>query len=351
MGLGAAITVDGQTDVELAEAAAVEVYEQIGEPATFALHYPVSIEEADLPRLIDSRLDPGKEIAIYVPVASGAECLIKGPVHAQQIHFEHGGAGSTVAVIGSDSSIMMDRETRTVQWADVTDDAAVSTILGNYSYTPDLESTNGSHSEAQHTLIQRDSDLRFVRRLAARNGFFFWVTCDANGVEAAHFKRIVLDGEPAAKLVINIDPPNLQSLDISWDVERPTSVIGAQLDLGTLENIDGAVPQTPLTILGTQSLSAIASDTRSVHILAPADDAGALQARGEGALVESDWFIRATCTTSLHELGGLVRSHTVVELQGVGTRYSGYYLVAAVHHRIDAAKHQMDVTLLKNGWG
>jgi phage protein D len=245
----------------------------------------------------------------------------------------------------------MDRETRTTIWADVTDSDAVSSILANYGYTPDVQSTSAGHYENKHTLVQRDSDLRFVRRLARRNGFLFWVTCDNLGVETAHFKRPPLNGQAAAELVINLDSPSLRTVDLTWDVERPTSVVGAQLDLNTKENLTGDVASTPQTILGDNSLAAITGDTRSVHLSAPVDDAGDLQARGEGVLIESDWFIRATCQTSLETFGKLMRAHGVVELRGAGSRHSGKYFVAAVRHIIDATAHKMDLTLIRNGWG
>jgi phage protein D len=345
------VEVDGQADAELAQAIQVEVYERMGETTTYRARYDVDIEGGDLPMLIDGRLDQGSELAILVPTSDTTHCLVKGPVRGQQMRLQHGGAGSWVEVLGSDTSIAMDRETRTSVWADVTDSDAVSSILGNYDYTSDVQSTDAGHYEDKHTLVQRSSDLRFVRRLARRNGYLFWVTCDGSGTETAHFKRPSLDGLATAQLVINLDSPNVQTLGIAWDVERPTSVVGTQLDLSSKDNLDGAVAQTPQTILGTSGLQAITGDTRSVHLWAPVDDAGDLQARGQGVLIESDWFVRATCQTSLHALGDLVRAHTVVELLGAGSRYSGKYFVAAVRHTIDAAMHKMDVTLIRNGWG
>ena len=350
MGLGISITVDGAADAELADATTVEVFERMGEATTYRIRYEADVSEGDLPRLVDGRLGPGSELAILAPTDEATECLVKGPVHGQQIHLQHGGSGSWVEVLGSDTSVVMDRETKTAIWADVTESDVVSSILGNYGYTPDVEATSAGHFEDKHTLVQRDSDLRFVRRLARRNGFLFWLTCDDAGTETAHFKRPALDGEAASELIINLTPSNLATLDLNWDVERPTSVIGKQLDLNSKENLDGAVAATPQTILGAQSLGAITADTRSVHLLAPADDVGDLQARGEGVLIESDWFIRAQCSTSLNALGRLVRAHTVVHLRGAGSRYSGLYFVAAVHHTIDAAAHKMDVTLVRNGW-
>jgi phage protein D len=349
MGLNVAVAVGGTADASLAQATEIEVHERMGKETTYHIRYEADVSEGDLPLLVDSRLDPGSELAILTPVAGTTYCLVKGPVRGQRVHLQHGGAGSWVELQGADTSIEMDRETKSTVWADVKDSDAVSSIVGKYGYTPDVQTTSAGHYEKKHALAQRDSDLRFVRRLAQRNGFLFWVTCD-EGVETAHFKRPPLDGGAAAKLTINLASPNVQTLDLTWDVERPTSVIGKQVNLNDKGVLDGAVAASPQTTLGQRGLSAIASSTRSVHLWAPADDTGNLQARAEGALIESDWFVRALCQTNVHALGAVVRAHTVVELQGAGSRHSGKYFVAAVRHTIDSTAHKMDLTLIRNGW-
>jgi phage protein D len=351
MGLGIAIAVGGSPDQELAGATWVEVYERMGEMTTYRIRYDIDISEGDLPMLVDGRTDAGSELSVIAPVDGKNNYLVKGPVTGQQIHFEHGGAGSFVEVSGSDTSIAMDRETKTTLWSDVTDSDAVSTILAQYGYVPDADSTKAGHSEAKHTMVQRDTDLQFVRRLARRNGFIFWITCDRLGIETAHFKRPPLDGAPEGELIINLESNTLATLDINWDSERPTSVVAAQLDLNDKSDIDGDVSKSPLQSLGDKSLDEIATETRSIHIAAPVDNAGDLQSRGEGALIEAGWFIRATCQTTIFALKALVRAHTVINLRGAGTRFSGKYFVSGVRHTIDAAEHRMDVELIRNGWG
>lgn len=351
MGLGIAIAVNGEVDAELAEAIRVEVEERMGETTAFRLHYPADIREGDLPMLMDRRLDASAELSILVSVEGRRECLVKGPVHGQRIHLVHGGAGSTLAVIGSDTTVVMDREARSAVWADATDSDAVTSILNTYGYTTDVETTSAGHFEDKHTLVQRATDLQFVRRLARRNGFLFWVTSDARGTERAHFKRPPVGETAAADLVINLDSPNIQGLDIEWDVERPTSVEALQLDLNTKEDIDGGAEESPLEALGAAGLAEITGDTRSAHLTAPSDDAGDLRARGEGMLIEAGWFVRATCETGLERLGRLVRAHTVVRVRGAGSRHSGRYFVAAVRHVIDDTAHRMELELIRNAWG
>lgn len=350
MGLGIEITVNNVPDSGLADAVAmVEVEERMGQAATYRLHYAADISDGDLPLLTESKLDVGSELAVNVPIDSGKDCLIKGPVTGQYIQLKHGGAGSVIEVRGSDKSIVMDREAKSSIWSG-TDSDAVTAITATYSLVPDIDTTSASHFEDKHTLIQRSSDLQFVQQLARRNGFLFWITCDEFGIETAHFKRPAVEEVTDTELVINFDSPNIEQLDIEWNIERPTSVSALQLDLNLLSDIDGNVEATPLPLLASQGISAISNETRSQYLTAPSDDNGDLTARGEGALIESGWFIRATCQVNFEVLGSLVRANTVINLRGAGSRHSGRYYVSAVRHIIDSAAHKMEVELLRNAW-
>ena len=351
MGLGIAIAVGGSPDDQMSDATMVEVNQRMGERTTYKIRYDIDISGDDIPALVDARSDSGSMLSVLVSLNGQNFCLVKGPVTGQQINFVHGGAGSYLEVQGSDTSIAMDRETKTALWPDVTDSDAVNTILGTYGYTPDVDSTDASHTTDKHALVQRDSDWRFVRRLARRNGTLFWVDSDDAGVETAHFKKPVVSGDPAMDLDINLDSNQIDSLMLSWDVERPTSVVASQLNLNDKSVIDGAVAQTPLALLGSSALQAIATDTRSVPVTAPVDDAGDLQARGQGALVEAGWFIRGNCQTSVKALNAIVKPNTLINLRGVGTRHSGNYYVAAVRHLITPDNHTMDLELIRNAWG
>ena len=352
MGLGVAIRLNGAPDETAGSAAFVEVIERIGQPTQYRLEYVVDIDDGDFPLLKEAKLGPGSELQLLIPTSDATECLVKGPVYGQEIHFEQGGSGSSLVVLGADSLIKMDREDKATAWTDLTDSDAVTSILSQAALTPDIDSTQAGHLETKHTLVQRETDLAFIRRLARRNGNLFWVTCDAVGVETAHFKRPVLEGEAKCDLVINLTDPrsNVTSLDISWDVERPTQADSTELDLNAKSDISGTVSRSPLTPLGGNGLADIVTDPRVVHVRAPVDDNGDLQSRGEGALIESSFFLRATGSTTLSALGKVIRSHTLVNLRGVGTRHSGLWFCSAVKHSIDQSEHTMDFELIRNGW-
>lgn len=352
MGLGVSIRVDGLPNATAGSAAFVEVTECVGEATQYRIEYSFDIADGDFPLLKDSNLGPGSDISVLVPTDETTACLVKGPVFGQQIQFKHGGSGSTLTVQGADSLIKLDREDKAVAWSNLTDSSAVLSILSDAGLIPDVETTQAGHMESKHTLVQRETDLSFIRRLARRNGFHFWVTCDAFGIETAHFKRPELDGRTECDLIINLDDPqfNVSDLDITFDVERATSTNSTEVDLNTKSDLSGSVQRSPLTALGGTDLSTIATGSRVAHVYAPVDDNGDLQARGEGTLIDAGFFLRASGKTTLSALKKVLRSHTLVNLRGVGTRHSGTWFCSAVRHSIDSAEHLMEFDLIRNGW-
>jgi hypothetical protein len=355
MGLGINVKLGTTVDDALNGATQVEVHERMGEPTTYCVRYEIDLGDRDLPDLTDAHRGPGSELAIVVPVDNKEQVLVHGPVRGQRMRLEHGGSGSWLEVIGADKSLEMDRETKARVFASGSASDAVSTILGEYGFDADIEDTQDKHDDETHALVQRDTDLRFVRRLARRYGFLFWMTSDADGNHTGHFKRPPLDGDPAATLRINIDskdqPYTVASVDLSFDVERATSATALQLKLEDKQDLDGSVPQSPLTPLGKEAFASIASGTRALRITTPVDDAGDLLQRAEGALIEEAWFVRASCETYFSTLHQLVRAHTVVQLDGAGSRHGGKYFVTGVRHTIDVTEHRMEIELARNAWG
>ncbi len=357
MGLGILIGVDNTPNEELTQqVSSVEVYEKMDQATSYKIRFMVDICDGDIAHGLEEHTDPGSILSVLVDVNDELVCLVKGPVTRQEAHLQHGGAGSWLDVEGTDTSQAMDLGPTDHVWDSVTDSDIATTIIGqNHQMTTDVESTSGSaHSEANHTLAQRESDLSLIRRLAQRNGFHFWISYDSAGTATGHFKSRSLNGEAAAELIVNLENSNIDNLRITWDTRRPTQVQTQQIDPRTLQVMGGSpVTLSGETALGDQDLSQIAgSSPQSTQLSPPTDDSGAQQARAEAALREAQWFINATCRTSMHQLcHKLIRSHSLVDVQGAGSRHSGKYYVTGVKHLIGPVSHIMEVELARNAWG
>ena len=354
MGLNILICVDDVPNENLTQKVnSVEVYEKMDSSTTYKLNFAIDVCDGDIAQTIEAETAPDSILSILANVNDNLVCLVKGPVTTQYSNLRHGGAGSSMHVEGEDTGHGMDR-TPVFQITDTGTDAEIATniISGSNQMNPDVESTpDSAHNEDNHSHVQRESDLSLLRSLARRNGFHFWITYSNTGVATGHFRSRSLDGEPVNTLIVNNENNNIDLLQINSDWTRPSKSEGRQLNLRT-KGIIGGTSTLEDTTLGAHSLSELNGNEQQTILLAPAvDDEGALGARSRGALREAQWFIKATCQTSLHRLCNIVRFNTIVNIQGAGSRHSGNYYVTGVKHKIDDVAHVMELELERNAWG
>jgi hypothetical protein len=289
---------------------------------------------------------------------SGAQCIFDGFVLSHKLHLETGITNSTLAVWGQDASWLMNLEEKVKEWVDVTDADVANAIFGEYGITPaDDNSTDDSpsHTESGHSLMQRGSDIQFLRSLARRNGKFCRIVCaDTPGARIGYFAKPKLDGDPAATLTLN-DPENwtVTGLDLDWDATRPTAVVARQA-LFTDDDPDGVsaeISDTGLPSLGDRGLADFTGKPMTVLLAAPVDDGGELTLRARSLLRESTWFVRCEGEADVERLGTVLRAGMVVAVVGLGTLHSGRYLVWSVRHTIGQDSHTMKFVLVRNAVG
>ena len=331
----------------------VEVYEKMDQNTAYKLNFAVDVCDGDIGQSLADDTAPDRLLSVMANVNNNLVCLVKGPVTQQETHLRHGGAGSSLLIQGEDTGLNMDHTPRYQVTDSGTDsDIATSIISGNNQMIADIETTaESTHNEENHSHVQRVSDLSLLRSLARRNGFHFWITYSNTGIATGHFRSRSLDGEPENILTVNLENNNIDLLQVNSDSTRPSRAEGRQLDLRT-KTVIGGESTLQDTILGTTGLSQLnGSEPQTIQLAPAVDDAGAMEARSRGALRDAQWFIKATCQTSLHRLCNIVRFHTIVEVQGAGSRHSGKYYVTGVKHKIDAVGYGMEVEMERNAWG
>jgi phage protein D len=350
MANGAAVLVNGTKDDDLSTRAHVTVEQGFGEPASFLLRLPLDAMKGDYPALSDGRLGPGASITVVAETGSARACLIHGPVCGQHIAIARGGAGNVLEVHGADESIKLDRVDKTKVFSATTDSQAASEVLNGAGITPDAESTKANHAEDGRALVQAETDLQFLLRLAERNGYLLWFSSTEQGKTTGHFKPAQVSGK-ATRLSIEGDGPAFERLEIDWDVERPTAATAKASDSHGTSPIGSAVTKSPIEALGTQAFAKVAGAERSVRLAYPADKGDELTARANAAVVQGSWFATATGQTTAARAKAILLPGSLVELQGVGKPHSGNWLCSRVRHDFSAIGHSMELTMIRNGWG
>jgi phage protein D len=363
----------------------LEVEESLDLPGAVQLNVPVNrTNSGDLNYVSDSRFQPLVNLAVVVtpaagsaagsPAASlgaaasalgvggsgspGAQCIFDGYILSLKLHLETGTTNSTLTAWGQDASWLMNLTENVKEWVNVTDADVANTIFGNYGITPasdNLTDDSPSHTESGHSLMQRASDIQFLRTLARRNGKFCRVFCaEQPGKRTGYFAKPNLAGTPAAVLSINaLTTWTVSSLDLSWDATFPTSVIARQaLFTDSDENgVSADTSDSGLTSLGSRGLAAFTGKPMTVMVSAPVDSGGELSLRAASLLREAGWFVRCEGEADIARLGVVLRAGAIVSIVDIGTLHSGTYLVWSVNHSISADAHKMKFVLVRNAVG
>jgi phage protein D len=338
----------------------IEVEENADLPGAVLLKLAVSrTADGDLDFPSDDRLGPFANVAVVATPEGGAdECIFDGYVLSHRLHLETGVTASTLEVWGQDASWLMNMEEKVHEWADVTDADVASSIFGDYSISPadaNSDDDSASHTEDHHTLMQRGTDIQFLRTLARRGGKLCRVACGSTpGQRTGYFAKPDLSADPVVTLAPN-DPaaPSISALDLEWDATRPTAVNASQavFDDDDEDGVSGDVTDSGLDALDERRLADFTGQTTTVLLTTPADDAGELELRSRSLLREGEWFVRGEGQADVSRLHTVLRVGQIVQLDGVGSLHSGKYLVWSVRHSISGSAHTMRFTLVRNAVG
>jgi phage protein D len=364
----------------------VEVEESMDLPGAVQLTVPIArSSDGDLVYASDGPLGPLVNLAVVATLSGGGaagrmsglagamgatlsgastvsktQCIFDGYVLSHKIHLETGTTNSTLVVWGQDASWLMNLTEKVREWVDMTDADVADAIFSDkgYGITPSDQNTaddSPSHTEAGHSLMQRASDIQFLRTLARRNGKVCRIACaDKPGKRIGFFAKPKLDGDPVVTLTLN-DPQNwtVASLDLEWDATRPTSIVARQALFSDSDpnGVSADTSDSGFPLLGKRGLADFTGKPMTVLLAAPVDDAGELTLRAQSVLRESAWFARCEGSSDAERLGVILRAGMVIAISGIGALHSGRYLVWSVRHTITPDAHSMRFVLVRNAVG
>jgi phage protein D len=245
-----------------------------------------------------------------------------------------------------DGTVLLDREEKLRAWPNDKDSAIAAQIFEHYGLTSVVDDTQIVHDEAASTIVQRETDIQFLKRLAARNGFECYVSgttgffrhpqidAASQPVLAVHFGRdttvnrvtFEVDALTAAKV-------SMFEVDVmSKDVVRATADVSAQTALGATRNILGpGVPESQVFV----SLNAAAGLPE-------------MDALCRGLRHESEWFVTAEGEIAGHHYGHVLKPAQPVTIKGVGESYSGVYYVTHVTHTLTSTGYTQSFRAKRN---
>jgi hypothetical protein len=346
-----------------------------------------SVEEADIMRLriaigprdnrtgwtvVDSgvfdRLTP-----IRLGIAFGsrpAELLVDVLVTEVSLTFSGRPGESVLNVVAMDISALLNLEEKKRDWPNKYDSDIVKEIFANalkskssrcnfgrfgYELVPVVESTSRERSDGDQKVVQRATDMSFLKHLAARNGNWavYMATNPKTKKIEGHFHPKRLDSSPQGELRVNRGADtNVDRFGVSYNMMLPMIAIGAGTDADTQTEQLGEATSIRQPLLGSKSVldhscpRVVLLEQTGLNLTSD------LQLRAQADVDRNGLnAIRATGEVTTAAYGGLLLPDRTVTVSGVGPEYSGTYYVESVSHTLSGDGHTQSFSLRRNALG
>jgi hypothetical protein len=197
---------------------------------------------------------------------------------------------------------------------------------------------------------QHETDLKFIQRMAERNGFVFYIEPLTFGVNTAYFGPQSRAGIPQSALTLGSGPSgNLKSLSFSNDALAPVSASGSFVEPITKTAIP--IPQLPSLRIPPLSLSPSAPLRTVVMRETAGQNPGQAATTALAKATNSPDPVKGDGEIDSVRYGKVLRARKLVGVRGAGMSYDGNYYVERVTHTISLGDYNQKFTVSREGTG
>ncbi|MEO1337604.1 MAG: contractile injection system protein, VgrG/Pvc8 family, partial [Myxococcota bacterium] len=261
-----------------------------------------------------------------------------------------------LTVEGHALSMLMNQAVKTRNWSNTSRSAVARSIAEENGYAGSAIDIEDTEETLDIIHQSAETDAGFLRRLAAQEGFEFYV--DSSGF---HFHRRKKGGPPAHSFTWYADPSqgNLMSVHVESDLARragrvtvrgrdplqkktiETTAVSETVDRTTLgEVIEVVDPETGETALETRNATASVHPTTSTTERRAQRESDARFRQAEQSAVKLTLRVVGDPT---------LRAKNIIEVRGISRRLSGKYYASTVRHIISTSGYVTELKLTRDG--
>lgn len=296
-------------------------------------------------------LDPSTRVIIGVLMGATPEVLIDGIITHQQHAPSPDPGSSTLTVTGKDVSIMLDLEEKNEKYENQPDFLIVTQLIASYAkygLVPQVTPTTDVPLIIDRIPRQTTTDFKFIKELAERNGFVFYVEPLTFGVNTAFWGPPSRIGLPQSALTLGPGPSsNLKSLHFAQDALAPVNTSGSFVEPITKT----AIPIPPLPSLRIPPL--VSSPTAALRTVLLRDSANQNPAQAAtNALAKATNApdsVNGTGEIDSVRYGHVLRARKLVGIRGAGLAYDGNYYVKSVTHTLTLGDYKQSFSVSREG--
>lgn len=304
------------------------------------------------------------KVGIDIPKA-----IINGYITNQRVLYDDEGGASAMEITGMDATLLMNLQEKVISWPMPNDGAVAAAIFAQYAIIPMVSPSLPFNVDPTDMTVQRGTDIRFLRRLAQRNGFECFVQPQPqSGLDIGYFgPPSNIPGTQEAVLNVKMGAQtNVSEFKIRYDMVKPTMAVSAGVDVMTRAPVVAVsiVPVVtpppvgglyPLGVpMGVQDATGRAlAGPHPPPMVLPAQT-GQMSLPGLAVVTQaisnrSSWAIAAEGTAGAD--AGVLYAGRTVNIRGLGLAFNGAYYVTRVSHVLDCGAYTQKFEARRNALG
>jgi hypothetical protein len=316
---------------------------------------------ADFDLLLLPQLLPYSRLVLSVLVGAIPTVIFDGVLTHRQMQPSAEPGGSRLTISAEDVSTMMDLEEKIVEHPAQPDNVIATVIVASYAQYGLIPMVLPPVSldpplPIERTPVQNATDLRYLRTLAERHGYVFYVKPGpAPLANIAYWGPPERIGLPQRALAYNVGADsNVDNISFQHDPTTPTLVSGRILDRQLNQEVPietFASVRPPLALMNplvTQLPNVRRETLRDAGGTNTVQAMGRAQGRTDRSM---DRVVVANGTLDVASYGGVLQPQALVGLRGVGATYGGVYYVRQVTHDLRIGSYKQSFVLQREGAG
>ena len=277
-------------------------------------------------------------MVITAGLADDSRQLLTGFITHLRPQFADRAGACRLDIWGLDATVLMDRGDKLKDWPNKKDSDIAAENFRAYGLTPQVSDTEVIHDEEVSTIIQRETDMQFLRRLALRNGF----ECFVDG-DTGYFRPPGGGRHPQPVLAVQFGAEtNVNRFSLEVNALAPADVAMSGVDHVTGDVLDTSAKSTGETGARRQPVGQLPRRRHGrpdvVHIgQTVTTGTPEMTALCQGLLDRGEWFVTGEGEVAANQYGSVLAPRGTVTIKGVGETHSGVYYVTHVTHTFSAA--------------
>lgn len=341
---------------------------------TFQVGRSGPLDILDYGLLKNPLLKPFNRVILLVRFGIVPQVLMDGFITQIQLAPSNEPGASTLTITGEDVSVMMDMEEKKFPWPALDETTITLLILLSYLQYLVLPPVTVPPTSidvplpTQRIPAQAGTDLSYLKTLAGRFGYVFYVTPGPlPGQNLAYWgppKRLDV---PQPALSVNMGPQtNVESINFQYNALAPTMVLDTVQDtttnlplpvfalfsmrppLASMPPFPFNLPNVRTSLSGVSQITLDPEERENNQGLSWPQAMARAQAKVDAS---TDNVVTATGELDALQYGAMLQARGIVGLRGVGFSYDGNYYVKNVTHSIRKGEYKQRFTLTREGTG